>query len=94
MKFPVYILAVMMPLLQPACGQSLRTQERSSIHKNKTLLWTIDWSADDKLIATGGDDSLFQIYDGTFFKPVMNLKMNGMIRQAPLLQQKLLSQLF
>jgi len=82
MKFPICILVVVIPLLLSRCGQVVSTKEKSSINKSKVLLWTTDWSADDKLIAVAGDDSLLRIYDSKNLKQVMNFQMNSMIRQV------------
>lgn len=77
MKIGIFILAVIISLLQ--------TPYRHAIRANKTdkvLLWTTDWSADDKLIAVGGDDSLLRIYDSKKFKQIISLQMKSMIRQV------------
>ena len=42
--------------------------------------WTIDWSANGKYFAVGGDDSLLQIYSAGSFNIFKAIKMQGMIR--------------
>lgn len=44
--------------------------------------WTLDWSADNKLIASGGDDSLVRIYNASTFAVLKVYRLNGMIRQV------------
>ncbi|MGB8191765.1 MAG: hypothetical protein WCF67_07600 [Chitinophagaceae bacterium] len=46
----------------------------------KAILWTADWSADDKYIAWGGDDSLLIIYDAVHQKIFKSVQVNGMIK--------------
>jgi WD40 repeat protein len=68
---PITLAILLLPL-------SLQAQKITP--KSKAILWAIDWSADDKWIAAGGDDSLLLIYDATNFTLARTIKINGMIR--------------
>jgi WD40 repeat protein len=62
---------------------------QSTVTKNKkinavaqTLLWAADWSADEKRIAVGGDDSLLKFYDCNNLKLLKCYQLKSMIRQV------------
>ncbi len=69
-------------LLQSSCGQSTVTRNKPINGGAETLLWTADWSADDKKIAVGGDDSLLKIYDSKNLKLLKAYQLKSMIRQV------------
>jgi len=81
-KFWTFYLLASFSILQPVSGQSNFTKHNSSISKGETLLWTADWSADDKRIAVGGDDSLLKIYDTKNLKLLKAYQLKSMIRQV------------
>ena len=39
------------------------------------MLWTADWSPDDKQIAIGGDDGALRIYEASTFKLLKKYEM-------------------
>ncbi|HYE56082.1 MAG TPA: hypothetical protein VD996_14635, partial [Chitinophagaceae bacterium] len=61
--------------LFPACSQDINKPKR-------TLLWTLDWSPDDKYIAFGGDDSLLWVYDVAAMKMYKTIPMRNMVRKV------------
>lgn len=81
-KFSIYILLIFLLFFQTGCGQSVASKDAPKIQKKKTLLWTADWSADDKRIAVGGDDSLLKIYDSKNLKLLKTYQLKSMIRQV------------
>jgi WD40 repeat protein len=81
-KLSIYILLISLLFFQTVCGQSVASKDATKIQKKKTLLWTADWSADDKRIAVGGDDSLLKIYDSKNLKLRKAYQLKSMIRQV------------
>ena len=79
--FTLYLLFSFL-LLQSCCGQSNVARNKPINGRVETLLWTADWSADDKRFAVGGDDSLLKIYDGKNLKPLKAYHLKSMIRQV------------
>jgi WD40 repeat protein len=78
LKTLTLFILVSLFLMQYSCGQSNSTRNKLA----ETLLWTVDWSADDKRIAVGGDDSLLKIYDSRSLKLINTYKLKSMIRQV------------
>lgn len=77
----LYILVSLL-LQQSSCGQSTVTRNKPVNGGVETLLWTADWSADDKIIAVGGDDSLLKIYDSKNLKLLRTYQLKSMIRKV------------
>jgi len=80
--FPIWFLLAFFLLFQTGCGQKMGPKYVHKTSKKKTLLWTTDWSADDKNIAVGGDDSILNIYSGENLKLIKSYEVNSMIRQV------------
>ena len=78
---PLYLL-ISLILPKSSCEQSLVTRSKPVNGGTETLLWSADWSADDKRIAVGGDDSLLKIYDGKNSKLLKTYQLKSMIRQV------------
>jgi WD40 repeat protein len=75
-------LFVSLLLQQSPYGQRAVTRNKLINEGAGTILWTADWSADDKRFAVGGDDSLLKIYDGKNLKLLKAYQLKTMIRQV------------
>lgn len=62
-------------------SQKLTSHTTQGFNRKPALLWTADWSANDKQIAAGGDDSLLLLYHNRSFTLLKVYEINGMIRQ-------------
>ncbi|NOS94610.1 MAG: hypothetical protein HOP30_22085 [Cyclobacteriaceae bacterium] len=80
-SFALYLFVSLL-LLQSSCRQSTASTNKPKNEGVETLLWTADWSADDKRIAVGGDDSLVRIYDSKNLKLIKSYQLKSMIRQV------------
>jgi WD40 repeat protein len=80
-SFTIYLL-VSLILLQSSYGQQMVKSNKPMKGGGETILWTADWSADDKKIAVGGDDKLLQIYDSKNLKLLKAYQLKSMIRQV------------
>jgi len=69
------------------CQKRLLSNDKS-FHQKPSGTWTIDWSADDTYIASGGDDSLLRVYDAATLSLAKVYRTNGMIRQLSWHPQK------
>lgn len=78
-RYRLLCCILLLPLIY---GLKIVKSEASNIHKKQTLLWTVDWSPDDRWIAVGGDDSLLKIYDGKSLQLVKTFPLKSMIRQV------------
>jgi len=82
LRLAALILSPIILLTFIACSQVMKSKRNTELGKAQTLLWSADWSADDKLIAIGGDDSLLRIFDGKYLKQMKTYRINSMIRQV------------
>ncbi len=80
-RVTIYLLVSLL-LLQSSFGQSVVSSNKPINGRAETLFWTADWSADDKRIAVGGDDSLLKIYDTKNLKLLKAYQLKSMIRQV------------
>ncbi len=81
-KILTLYLLVSLLLLQSSCGQNTTTRNKPGNGGAEILLWTADWSADDKRIAVGGDDSLLKIYNSKNLELLKAYRLKSMIRQV------------
>ncbi|NOT77169.1 MAG: hypothetical protein HOP08_19775 [Cyclobacteriaceae bacterium] len=79
-RFSLYWAFGVMAMVHSASSQQLASNDDPRL-KKPTLLWTVDWKPDDRLIAVGGDDSLLRIYSAKDLTLVRAYKVGGMIRQ-------------
>jgi WD40 repeat protein len=78
----LYIAFLCLAFCQIVYGQQVISPSDPLFNQRPKFIWTIDRSLDDSKIATGGDDSLLRIYDGTTLKLLNVYKINSMIRQV------------
>ncbi len=74
-------LFVSLLLLQSSYGQRTVTSNNPINGEAESILWTADWSADDKKFAVGGDDKLLRIYDSKNLQLLKAYQLKSMIRQ-------------
>ncbi|MDX2154371.1 MAG: hypothetical protein SFV54_26760 [Bryobacteraceae bacterium] len=77
MRLPLPLLAAV--LLAAAAPHS---SAQTGSPEKRTLIWTLDWSPDDRYIAFGGDDRLLWIYDATRMAMHKTVPMAEMIRKV------------
>lgn len=63
-------------------SQTMEKKSDQGVKQPPRGQWTLDWSADSKLIASGGDDSLVRIYNANTLAVMKAYHLNGMIRQV------------
>lgn len=81
-KSVLFILLILLLPFQASIAQKIISEKYPKAIKKQTILWTTDWSTDDKQIATGGDDSLLRIYYNKNIALVKTFAIKSMIRQV------------
>ncbi len=79
-KYSLYSLVACVLFLPILTGHR-NVKKETTLPRKQVLLWSADWSADDQLIAVGGDDSLLKIYDSRNLKLFKSYRIQSMIRQ-------------
>jgi WD40 repeat protein len=64
------VIIILLVLFQYPASRSFNTTDKPH------GIWTVDWNADGKYIALGGDDSTLRIYDGKDFHLRQKYKLN------------------
>ena len=70
-------LSIVALLFSFTLGNTFYLQASNSDFEN--ILWTVDWSPDDELIAVGGNHDALKIYSGKSFKLLKSFPVNGTI---------------
>jgi WD40 repeat protein len=76
----IYFPVITVILLFAGARFSACSQDVNKPHR--TIIWTLDWSPDDKYIAFGGDDSLLWIYNAASMSMYKTIPMKNMVRKV------------